>query len=263
MEDPRSPGRSLPTAAADDGLADPALATALTAWARDPGPRTRARALTALAGARVFAAVTARSTAEHVDPSTGLRAESTAEMALVGLAGSTGRGVPVFLDVPAVTGFAEGARPVPLSTKEVCRAAVEDGAVAVVVDPEGAALVLSGTDLTELAAGRVPVAGAPLSARSTTEPLRHPASAPDPELLRRLGRALAGEPVAAARLLDGPDGPVLGVVPREALEPAALAALAGRIAPRLSAPLDLTVVAPEGPGAPVPLGRRWSLRRAR
>jgi hypothetical protein len=57
---------------------------------------------------------------------------------------------------------------------------------------------------------------------------------------------------------------VLGVVPRRALDPASLAALAGRIAPRLSAPLDLAVVPPEGPGVPVPLGGRWKvLRRGR
>ena len=263
VDDARPIGRQLPAAAADDGFADPVLVAALAAWAGDPGPRSRARALTALAAARVFAAITARSTAEHLDPGTGLRVESTAEMALVVLAGSTGRGVPVFLDVPSLLGFTDGARPVRLSAAEACRAALDDGAVALVVDPQGAALVLGGAELPELAAGRVPVAGAPLSARSTTERLRHPVDQPDPELLRRLGRALAGEPVVAARLLDGPDGPVLGVVPREPLEPAALAALAGRIAPRLSAPLDLAVVAPQGPGTPVPLARRWSLRRGR
>jgi hypothetical protein len=32
-------------------------------------------------------------------------------MALVTLAGSSGRGVPVFLDVPSLTAFADGARP--------------------------------------------------------------------------------------------------------------------------------------------------------
>jgi len=261
VEDSSPSGRSLPAAAGDDGLADPGLAAALAAWAARPAPRTRAGALAALAAARVFAAVTARSTAEHVDPGTGLRAESTAEMALVTLAGSTGRGVPVFLDVPSVTAFADGARPVRLSGAEACRAALDDGAVALVVDPQGAGLVLAGAELSELAAGRVPVAGAPLSVSSTAGQLTAPATAPDADLLRRLGRALAGEPVTAARLLDGPDGPVLGVVPQRALDPASLAELAGRIAPRLSEPLDLAVVPPHGPGAPVRLARRWSLVR--
>lgn len=250
----------------DTGLADPAVVAALGEWAAAPGPRTRARALSVLATARVFAAVTARSTAEHVDAGTGLRAESTAEMALVTLAGSTGRGVPVFLDVPSVTGFADGARPVPLTVPQACAAARDDGAVAVVVDPQGASLILVGEELLELAAGRVPVPGARLSARHSTEQLRAPATAPDPRLLRELGGALSSEPVRAARLLDGPDGPVLGVVPNAPLDPAGLAALAQRLAqrlaPRLTAPLDLAVVAPGGPGAVVPLRRGW-LRRGR
>ena len=245
----------------DTGLADPALAAALADWSASPSPRTRAGALSALTAARVFAAVMARSTAEHVDPGTGLRADSTAEMALVTLAGSSGRGVPVFLDVPAVTGFTTGARPVPLTGPQACAAAREDGAVAVVVDPGGAALVLTGEELSELAAGRLPVPGARLSARTTSGQLRDPQDAPDPALLRGLGQALAGEAaVAAARLLDGPDGAVLGIVPVRPLAPAELAALAGRLTPRLSAPLDLTVVPPTGPGTSVPLARRWYRR---
>jgi hypothetical protein len=163
-----------------------------------------------------------------------------------------------------VTGFADGRPAGPAVRRRGVPAALDDGAVALVVDPQGAALVLAGAELTELAAGRVPVAGAPLSARSTTEQLTAPAVEPDGDLLRRLGQALAGEPVTAARLLDGPDGPVLGVVPEHPLSPASMAALAGRIAPRLSEPLDLTVVPPGGPGVPVPLRRRWSvLRRGR
>ena len=248
----------------DDGLADPAVVAVLQAWAADRAPATRAAALTALAGARVFAAVTARSTAEHVDPGTGLRAESTAEMALVTLAGSSGRGVPVFLDVPSLLAFDEGARPVRLSVPEACTAALQDGAVAVLVDPPGVALVLTGPELEELAQGRVPVPGAPLSARSSSAALTTPVD-PDPGLLRQLADALRDEPVQA-RLLDGPDGPVLGVVPDRPLDPAALAALAGRIAPRLDRPLDLAVVPPGGPGVPVPARRRRSsrwLRRGR
>lgn len=247
----------------DTGLADPAVVAALGEWTAAPGPRTRARALSVLATARVFAAVTARSTAEHVDAGTGLRAESTAEMALVTLAGSTGRAVPVFLDVPGVTGFADGARPVSLTVPQACSAARDDGAVAVVVDPQGAALVLESDELVELAAGRVPVPGARLSARHSTEQLRAPVTAPDPLLMTRLSEALRTEPVHQARLLDGPDGPVLGVVPQAPLDPAALAALAQRLAPRLTAPLDLAVVAPDGPGAVVPLRRRGWLRRGR
>jgi hypothetical protein len=242
----------------DTGLAEPAAVAALQAWSGQRRPQQRARALAALATGRVFAAVTARSTAEHVDPGTGLRAESTAEMALVTLAGSSGRGVPVFLDVPSLLAFADGARPVRLTLPEACTAALEDGAVAVVVDPAGASLVLTGEELTELAAGRVPVPGAALSTRATTGELREPEH-PDPQLLEVLERALRGEPVKAARLLAGPDGPVLGIVPSQPLDPAALAALAARVGPRLDRPLDLAVVPREGPGQPVRV--RWRLFR--
>ena len=241
----------------DTGLADPALQAALGEWTAARTPATRARVLALLATTRVFAAVTPRSTAEHVDPGTGLRAESTAEMALVTLAGSTGRGVPVFLDVPSVTGFVQGARPVRLTVAEACRAALDDGAVAVLVDPPGAAFTISGPELTELAAGRTPVPGAPaLSARTAAAALTHPAD-PDPQLLDALATALRGEKVRA-RLLDGLDGPVLGVV--GVRSPAELAALAARLAPRLPRPLDLTTVEPDGPG--VPISRR-RFRRSR
>ena len=243
---------------AETGLADPRTAAALAAWRAAPAPRTRAAVLAALVADRVFAAVVARSTAEHVDPGTGLRAESTAEMTLVTLSGSSGRAVPVFLDVPSLTGFADGARPVRLTLSEACTAALDDGAVAVVVDPGGAALVLDRAEIGELAAGRLHVAGSSLSTRVAA--LSAPAEA-DPVLLRALAAALDREPVRAARLLDGPDGPVLGVVPREPLDPAGLAALAARLAPRLPTALDLAVVPAEGPGEPVPLRRRGLLRR--
>jgi hypothetical protein len=178
-------------------------------------------------------------------------------MALLTLVGSAGgRAVPLFLDAGAAVAFRPGARPVPLPGPEACAAALEDGAVAVLVDPPGAALVVTGTELRELAGGRVPVAGAPLSSSRSSHVLTAPAHA-DAALLRALADALHGEPVRAARLLAGPDGPVLGVVAGEPLAPAALAALAGRVLPRTGVP-DLAVaeVPADGPGVPVPLRRR-------
>jgi SseB protein N-terminal domain len=247
----------------DTGSADPRLAAALEAYAATASPAARAEALAAVAGARLFAAVTARSTAEHVEEGTGLRAESSAEMALLTLVGSAGgRAVPLFLDAGAAVAFRPGARPVPLPGPEACAAALEDGAVAVLLDPPGAGLVVTGSDLRELAAGRVPVAGAPLSSARTAVALTAPAQA-DEALLARLAEALRDEPVGAARLLEGPDGPVLGVVGD--LEPGQLAALAARVLPRTGVPdLALAQVGAEGPGAPVPLPRRrrW-LRRGR
>ena len=250
----------------DTGLADPRLAAALLAYVARGTPAARAEALAAVAGARLFAAVTAVSTAEHVEAGTGLRAESTAEMALLTLVGSAGgRAVPLFLDAGAAVAFRPGARPVPLPGPEACAAALEDGAVAVLVDPPGAALVVTGADLRELAGGRVPVAGAPLSTASTTTALTPPADV-DAALLSALAEALSDEPVRTARLLAGPDGPVLGVVADGSLTPGQLAALAARVLPRAGvAELALAQVAADGPGVPVPLRRRraWALRRGR
>ena len=246
----------------DTGAADPRLAAALAApGVRRPGA-ARAEVLAALAGARVFAAITAIGTAEHVDAGTGLRAESTAEMALLTLVGSAGgRAVPLFLDAVSAVGFRPGARPVPLRGPEACRAALEDGAVAVLLDPPGTALPVTGAELRELAGGRVPVAGAALSSRLTDEPLSRPADV-GTDLLVRLADALRSEPVRAARVLQGPDGLVVGVVPDGALGPAALTALASRVLPRVGEPaLAVAVVPPAGPGVRVPLRRRrWGRR---
>ena len=132
----------------DTGLADPRLAAALEAYAATGSAATRAEVLAAVAGARLFAAVTATSTAEHVEAGTGLRAESTAEMALLTLVGTAGgRAVPLFLDAGGAVAFRPGARPVPLQGSDACAAALDDGAVAELLDPPGAALAIAGSDL--------------------------------------------------------------------------------------------------------------------
>ena len=132
----------------DGGKPDPRLAAALLDWSRQPGGPARAEVLAALVGARVFVAITATSTAEHVEAATGLRAESSAELALLSLIGSAGgRAVPLFLDAAGAVAFRAGARPVPLPARAACGAALQDGAVAVLVDPPGAALVLTGAEL--------------------------------------------------------------------------------------------------------------------
>lgn len=250
---------------AEDGSADVRLAAALTVHTAAPTVVTHAEVLAALAGARVFVAITASSTAEHVEAGSGLRAESSAEMALLSLVGSAGgRAVPLFLDAGDAVAFRTGARPVPLPAPEACGAALDDGAVAVLLDPPGAALAVTGADLAELAGGRVAIAGTGLSSRRAAVGL----AAPDtehPRLTAALGRALRREPVAGARLLQGPDGLVLGVV--AALDAAGLAALAARVLPQVRSALplgglDVAVVPAEGPGTPVPL-RRGLLRRGR
>lgn len=249
----------------ETGLADPRLAAALAAHARAPGPRARAEVLAALAGARVFVAIRASSTAEHRDVGTGLRAESSAEMALLSLVGSAGgRAVPLFLDAAGPVAFREGARPVPLPAPEACGAALTDGAVAVLLDPPGAALAIAGEELRALAAGRVPIGGTGLSSLRTATTLTAPGHVDD-ALVAALAQALRGEDVRAATLLQGPDGLVLGIVAE--LDPAALAALATRVLPRVRpvlppGGLDVAVVGDVAPGRGVPLRKGW-LRRAR
>jgi hypothetical protein len=243
----------------DDGTADPRLAAALQA--DDGSSVTRAEVLAALAGARLFVPITATSTAEHVAPGTGLRAESSAEMALLSLVASDGeRAIPAFADVAALRRWRQGVRPVPVGSAYLARAALDDGAAALLLDPDGAGVVVRRSDLESLAAGYVPVPGATLAARRTQVSLSQPAAV-DPDLVRALAAALAPERPRAARLLDGPGGPVVGIAPRRPLDPSALAALAQRVMGRLgdalpAQGLDLTVVPPRGPGHPV-IRRRW------
>lgn len=265
--------RPLPGGAPDDGRADARLVAALAA--HDGSAPRRAETLAALVGARVFSALRATSTREHVAAGTGLRAESSAEMAMLGLRGSSGGlAVPLFPDGHDVQRWQAGARPVPLQGPQACAAALDQGAVAVLLDPLGAAVVLDAVELGSLARGWVPVPGSALAARSTVTALRAPRGPVDPALLEALGAALEPEPVAAARVLEGPEGQVLGLVLRATLDAAGLAALAGRLVGRLGAALpatglDVTVVQADGPGVPVPLPGssrvrgRWGLSRGR
>ena len=254
--------------ARDTGAPDARLARAL---AGDPGqPGDRAAVLAALLEARVFATVTATATGLERAATTGLPAEAGAELAVVLLALPDGsRALPVFSDLLALRSWRADARPVPLTGRQACSAAAEQGAEAVVIDPGSRLFALEPGEVRALAAGWVAVPGSALASRRTTE-LLAPASAAPAALLDALRRAVAPERLQAARLLDGPDGPVLGVAPRRPLPPAALAALAQRVRQRLGADLpgaglDLAVVPPSGPGLDVLPGRlrRFRDRRGR
>jgi len=229
----------------DDGLADPRLAAA----------SSHAEVLAALAGARVFAGVVATATAEEVGAH-GLRTESTAEMAVLLIESAGERALPVFSSVPALLAWRADARPVRLTGPQACRAALDEGARALVLDPAGTAVALAEDELHALAEGWVPVPGSSLATRRGSAELRPPAVPVPPDLLEALREALAGEPLRAARLLEGPDGLVLGVAGKGPLPPAALAALAQRVVGRLGSRLpaeglDLTEVPARGRGVPV------------
>jgi hypothetical protein len=150
----------------DTGEADARLAAALER------PQARAELLAALVGARVFAAITATSTAEHTAEKTGLRAESSAEMAVVLLESAEGsRALPVFQDLQALKRWRLDARPVPLTGAQACAAALDERADALLLDPAGAAVVVS--ELASLATGWVPVPGSSLSSRHADTSCTH------------------------------------------------------------------------------------------
>ncbi|MCW2778205.1 MAG: hypothetical protein JWN17_1930 [Frankiales bacterium] len=260
----RPGGKPLPGGPPDDGSVDPRLAAALAA--SDGSPASRAEVLAALAGARVFVAIRAEATSVET-PEGGLRRESTAEMSIVCLRSSDGvLAVPVFSDGHEVQRWQADARPVPLPGPQACASARVQGADLLLLDPTGAAFVATAGELRALAEGYVPVPGSDgLEARRSDSPLTTPAVPVPSALVEALAEALRDEPVTTARLLEGPDGLVLGVC-GPALEAAGLAALAGRVLERCRAALppeglDLTRVEPEGPGQPVPLARRRGLLR--
>lgn len=253
---------------AEVGTADVRLAAALGAWKVDQTSAAAAEVYAAFVDARVFVAIAATRGSETPPATRGSETSSATrggtEIALLTLVGSSGdRALPVFLDVGAAVAFRPGARPLPLPGRDACTAARDDGAVALLLDLPGAHFPVSGVALVDLAAGRVPVAGTTLSFRLATELLTTDgADVPptDPALVRALAAALRTEPVRAARLLHGPDGPVLGLVPEHPLDAAALTALAARVLPRLAgvlpaAGLDVAVVPPDGPGSVIALDR--------
>lgn len=248
----------------DDGQPDPRLAAALTAWRAQRSPAAGAEVLAALSGARVFLALAARATGTETSATTALTQERGAEMALLSVVrGDGARALPAFADGRGVQAWRAEARPVPAPGPQACRTALDDDAHALLLDPHGAAFVVGRAELEVLAQGRVPVPGTRLETHRTAIGLAAPSAPVDPALLACLVDALEHEPVTGARVLQGPDGPVLGVVPAAAPDAAALAALAARVAAHLgsalpAAGLDLAVVAPDGPGVPVRLRRgRW------
>lgn len=248
---------------ADRGEPDQRLAAALTQDLQ--AAAGRAGVLAALLQARVFAGITATATGLERAPASGLRAESGAELAVVLLAAQDGsRALPVFSGLLALRSWRADARPVPLTGGQACAAANERGAEAVVLDPGSSAFALVPAEVQALAAGWVPVPGSSLASRRTTQRWVRATDASE-SLLVALRDAVAPEWLRAARLLDGPDGPVLGVTPRSALPPAALAALADRIRHRLGADLpagglDLAVVPRDGAGIDLLVGGRFRRR---
>jgi SseB protein N-terminal domain len=174
VAEPKFPG--------DDGAADPAVLTALTAYAAGQG--SEHAALTALAQSRLLVPVVAV-LAEADEQG----AEKSTEMALPTLVAQDGsRAVLAFTCLDALKRWRGDARPVPVPAASAWLAGTQD-ADAVVIDVAGpVTLAVDGARLAALAAGR-PV------------PLPHQ----DPEVLAALQEALAREPLIVAASLSTPD----------------------------------------------------------
>jgi hypothetical protein len=166
----------------DDGAADPAVRTALAAYAAGQG--SEHAALTALARSRLLVPVVAVLSEAGEDGS-----EESTEMALPTLVGRDGRrAVLAFTCLDALRQWRGDARPVPVPAASAWLAGTQDGASAVLIDVAGpVTLAVDGARLAALAAGR-PV----------------PPPDQDPEVLAALQSALAREPLIVAAALTSP-----------------------------------------------------------
>ena len=149
------PVRSLarPAFPDDDGRGDESLSRALDQHRRVAAP---AAVLSALCRARLLVPVVAVGTS--VDRGTdGLARDKEAEMSAVLVRGRDGRrALLVFSSLDRLTGWDADARPVPVAAADAARAAVAEGAAALVVDVAGPVpFAVTGEDLAQLAAGRV------------------------------------------------------------------------------------------------------------
>ncbi|TDB99839.1 SseB family protein [Nonomuraea longispora] len=135
----------------DDGGAAPAVAAALAAY--EAGTVGDAEVLAALSGARLLVPVVAL-LAESEVGAHGLRQEKESEMALPKLVGQDGRhAVLAFTGAGALARWRPDARPIQATALQVCQAAVQERAAAVVVDVAGPVqFVIEGETLAALAA---------------------------------------------------------------------------------------------------------------
>jgi hypothetical protein len=240
VAEPRFPG--------DDGTADPAVRSALAAYAAGQG--SEHAALTALARSRLLVPVVAVPGEADEDGS-----EKSTEMALPTLVGQDGRrAVLAFTCLDALKQWRGDARPVPVPAASAWLAGTQDDASAVLIDVAGpVTLAVDGARLAALAAGR-PV------------PLPHQ----DPEVLAALQAALAREPLIVAAALTSPDQRVTAASSPErdygdqdpdgrAPEPDAAAAGEGAVGPSPGA--DLAVQVTIAPGCD-PAAAGAAVRRA-
>ena len=125
-------GRGAPD---DDGAADPTLAAALAAYAADEV--WEPEVLAALADARLLVPVVAELGEVETGPD-GLARDKSADMAAVLMRGADGRtALLAFTGLDAMHRWDPDARPVPVSAQVAGQAALQDGAVALLIDVAG------------------------------------------------------------------------------------------------------------------------------
>lgn len=150
-------GRSIaePEFPDDDGSAPAAVTAALTAFEADPDGAHQA-ALAALQDTRLLVPVVAvLGEVEHDEH--GRAHEKTSDMAAVLITSRSGRtGLLSFTSTDTLRAWNPQARPVAVSARQAARAALDDGAEALLVDIAGPVLFpVEGDDLRDLAAGHV------------------------------------------------------------------------------------------------------------
>ena len=142
-----------PGFAGDDGAVAPEVAAAMAAYAGDPD-RLHHPTLAVLQDSRLLVPVVAVLGEVEYDEQ-GLAHDKTSDMATVLMRGRDGRlGLLAFTGSEPLRRWNPEARPVPVSVAQAARAAVQDGADALIVDVAGPALLaVEAEDLTSLAQG--------------------------------------------------------------------------------------------------------------
>ena len=141
-----------PGFAGDEGSGDPALRVALAAYAVDPGRQVDV--LLALQSARLLVPVVAVLGELEVDAQ-GLAHDKTSDMATALLTGRDGRqALLAFTGLDTLAAWRADARPVPVTTALAARSALQEGAVALVLDVAGpTSYAVEGEVLDALARG--------------------------------------------------------------------------------------------------------------
>lgn len=142
-----------PGFAGDDGAPDSRLRDLLVRAATGAhDPAVDVEALARLLQTRLLVPVVAMLGDQPADPAAG---EKTSDMATVLIKGQDGRlGMLAFTGTDALARWDPGARPVPVPARQAARAAVDEGADALIVDIAGPGmLAVEGDDLRRVSTG--------------------------------------------------------------------------------------------------------------